>query len=51
MPTPFYSWFRSPTLLIAEAFVLAVLVGIGIAVAKGMSLQVAINGLLTDARV
>lgn len=37
---------ESPTLLIAEAFVLAVLAGIGIAVAKGMSLQVAINGFI-----
>lgn len=36
----------TPTLLIAEAFVLAVLVGIGIALAKGMSLQVAINGFI-----
>lgn len=36
----------SPTLLIAEAFVLAVLVGIGIAIAKGMSLQIAINGFV-----
>ncbi|PKD42447.1 Na+/H+ antiporter NhaC family protein [Rhodohalobacter barkolensis] len=35
-----------PTLLIAEAFVLAVLAGIGIAIAKGMSLQVAINGFI-----
>ena len=35
-----------PTLLIAEAFVLAVLVGIGIALAKGMKLQVAINGFV-----
>ncbi len=37
---------ESPTLLIAEAFVLAVLAGIGIAIAKGMSLQVAINGFI-----
>lgn len=37
---------ESPTLLIAEAFVLAVLAGIGTAVAKGMSLQVAINGFI-----
>lgn len=35
-----------PTLLIAEAFVLAVLVGLGIALAKGMKLQVAINGFV-----
>jgi Na+/H+ antiporter NhaC len=37
---------ESPMLLIAEAFVLAVLTGIGIAVAKGMPLQVAINGFI-----
>lgn len=36
----------SPTLLIAEAFVVAVLAGIGIAVAKGMDLQIAINGFI-----
>jgi len=36
----------SPTLLIAEAFVLAVLAGIGIAIAKGMPLQIAINGFI-----
>ena len=36
----------SPTLLIAEAFVLAVLVGIGIALAKGMKLQEAIDGFI-----
>jgi len=43
-----FFWLGSddPTLLIAEAFVLAVLAGIGIAVAKGMSLQVAINGFI-----
>lgn len=35
-----------PTLLIAEAFVLAVLAGLGIALAKGMKLQVAINGFI-----
>jgi len=35
-----------PTLLIAEAFVLAVLVGIGIAMVKGMKLQVAVNGFI-----
>jgi len=35
-----------PTLLIAEAFVLAVLVGFGIALAKGMKLQEAINGFI-----
>lgn len=35
-----------PTLLIAEAFVLAVLVGIGIALAKGMKLQEAIDGFI-----
>jgi len=35
-----------PTLMIAEAFVLAVLVGIGIAMVKGMKLQVAINGFI-----
>lgn len=33
-------------LLIAEAFVLAVLVGLGIALAKGMKLQVAIDGFI-----
>lgn len=37
---------EDPTLLIAEAFVLAVLTGLGIAVAKGMDLQVAINGFI-----
>lgn len=37
---------EDPTLLIAEAFVLAVLAGLGIAVAKGMDLQVAINGFI-----
>lgn len=36
----------SPTLMVAEAFVLAVLVGIGIALAKGMKLQVAIEGFI-----
>lgn len=43
-----FFWLGSdePTLLIAEAFVLAVLAGIGIAIAKGMSLQVAINGFI-----
>ncbi|MCC5907684.1 MAG: sodium:proton antiporter [Balneolaceae bacterium] len=45
-----YTYFilgsESPTLLIAEAFVLSVLIGIGIALAKGMSLQVAINGFI-----
>lgn len=35
-----------PTLMIAEAFVLAVLAGIGIALMKGMKLQVAINGFI-----
>ena len=35
-----------PTLMIAEAFVMAVLAGIGIALAKGMKLQVAINGFI-----
>ena len=35
-----------PTLMIAEAFVLAVLVGIGIALAKGMELQEAIDGFI-----
>jgi Na+/H+ antiporter NhaC len=37
---------ESPTLLIAEAFVLAVLAGILIAIAKGMPLQIAINGFI-----
>jgi len=37
---------EDPTLLIAEAFVLAVLVGFGIALAKGMKLQEAINGFI-----
>jgi len=36
----------SPTLLVAEAFVLAVLAGIGIALAKGMKLQEAIDGFI-----
>jgi len=35
-----------PTLLIAEAFVLAVLAGLGIAIAKGMRLQEAIDGFI-----
>lgn len=35
-----------PTLMIAEAFVMAVLVGIGIALVKGMKLQVAVNGFI-----
>ncbi|PWN05541.1 Na+/H+ antiporter NhaC family protein [Rhodohalobacter mucosus] len=35
-----------PLLLIAEAFVLAVLAGIFIAIAKGMPLQIAINGFI-----
>lgn len=35
-----------PTLLVAEAFVLAVLAGIGIALAKGMKLQEAIDGFI-----
>lgn len=35
-----------PTLMIAEAFVLAVLVGIGIALAKGMKLEEAIDGFI-----
>ena len=37
---------QEPTLLIAQAFVVAVLVGIGIAVAKGMKLQEAIDGFI-----
>lgn len=37
---------EDPTLLIAEAFVLAVLVGLGIAMAKGMKLQEAIDGFI-----
>lgn len=37
---------ESPLLLIAEAFMLAVLVGIGIAIVKGMPLQIAINGFI-----
>lgn len=37
---------ENPTLLIAEAFVLAVLAGIGIALAKGMKLQEAIDGFI-----
>lgn len=37
---------EDPTLLIAQAFVVAVLVGIGIAVAKGMKLQDAIDGFI-----
>ncbi len=39
-----------PTLLIAEAFVLAVLIGIGIAMAKGMELQEAIDGFVDGCR-
>ncbi|MFU8812941.1 MAG: Na+/H+ antiporter NhaC family protein [Balneolaceae bacterium] len=47
----FYTYFYlgrtdSPTLLIAEAFVLAVLAGITIALAKGMKLQEAIDGFI-----
>lgn len=37
---------ESPTLLIAEAFVLAVLAGFIIAIAKGMELKVAIEGFI-----
>jgi len=37
---------EDPTLLIAEAFVLAVLAGLGIAIAKGMRLQEAIDGFI-----
>ncbi len=37
---------ENSTLLVAEAFVLAVLVGFGIALAKGMNLQVAISGFI-----
>jgi Na+/H+ antiporter NhaC len=37
---------EDPTLLIAQAFVIAVLAGIGIAVAKGMKLQEAIDGFI-----
>jgi Na+/H+ antiporter NhaC len=37
---------EEPTLLIAEAFVLTVLAGLGIALAKGMSLQDAIDGFV-----
>lgn len=36
----------NPTLLIAEAFILAVLAGFGIALAKGMKLQEAIDGFI-----
>ncbi len=47
----FYTFFildlgNDASLLIAEAFVLAVLAGIGIAVAKGMKLQDAIEGFI-----
>lgn len=45
-----YTYFilgsQEPTLLIAQAFVVAVLVGIGIAIAKGMKLQDAIDGFI-----
>lgn len=37
---------ENPTLLIAEAFVMAVLVGLGIAMAKGMKLKEAIDGFI-----
>lgn len=37
---------ENSVLLIAEAFILAVLVGFGIALAKGMKLQTAINGFI-----
>jgi len=37
---------QEPTLLIAQAFVVAVLAGIGIAIAKGMKLQDAIDGFI-----
>jgi len=37
---------EDPTLLIAQAFVIAVLAGIGIAVAKGMKLQEAVDGFI-----
>ncbi|MEX0684913.1 MAG: Na+/H+ antiporter NhaC family protein [Balneolales bacterium] len=42
----FMGWGDDSLLLIAEAFVLAVLAAIGIALAKGMSLQKAINGFV-----
>ena len=49
--TYFYLGMRDdPTLLIAEAFVLAVLLGIGIAMAKGMKLQDAIDGFVGGCR-
>jgi Na+/H+ antiporter NhaC len=41
---------ENPTLLIAEAFVLAVLVGMGIALAKGLSLQETIDGFVDGCR-
>lgn len=37
---------EDPTLLIAEAFVLSVLIGMGIALAKGMELQEVIDGFI-----
>ncbi|MEX0778295.1 MAG: Na+/H+ antiporter NhaC family protein [Balneolales bacterium] len=42
----FLGWGDDSMLLIAEAFVLAVLAGIGIALAKGMPLNIAINGFV-----
>jgi Na+/H+ antiporter NhaC len=46
----FYTFFvmrsEEPTLLIAEAFLLAVLVGIGIALVKGMSLRTAMGAII-----
>ncbi len=44
--TRIYLGSDEPTLLIAEAFVLAVLAGIFIALAKGMDLQTAIDGFV-----
>ena len=41
---------EEPTLLIAEAFVLAVLAGMGIALAKGLSLQETIDGFVDGCR-
>ena len=41
---------EAPTLLIAEAFVLAVLAGMGVALAKGLSLQETMDGFVDGCR-
>ncbi|MDH3298084.1 MAG: sodium:proton antiporter [Gemmatimonadota bacterium] len=48
--TYFIDGSSTPTLPIAEAFVLAVLAAIGIALARGMSLRVAMDGFITGCK-